>query len=152
MIVQLFSTELASPLATIFNRITSSFLYPRQWVRESQIPIPKVFPPKTEDDLRPISKTFFFSKVYESFIGGWLLPIIRPYMDPGQYGIKGSSIVHYLIKFLHFAHSSLDLKQPHAVLAALVDLSKAFNRVSHMHVIQDLYDMQYSSLTSLDDQ
>ena len=81
------------------------------------------------------------SKVYESFIGKWLLPIIRPYMDPGQYGIKGSSIVHYLIKFLHFAHSSLDLKQPHAVLAALVDLSKAFNRVSHMHVIQDLYDM-----------
>ena len=113
----------------------------RQWVREPQIPIPKVFPPKTEDDLRPISKTFFFSNVYESFIGEWLLPIIRPYMDPGQYGIKGSSIVHYLIKFLHFAHASLDLKQPHAVLAALVDLSKAFNRVSHMHVIQDLHDM-----------
>ena len=62
-------------------------------------------------------------------------------MDPGQYGIKGSSIVHYLIKFVHFAHVSLDLKQPHAVLAALVDLSKAFNRVSHMHVIQDLHDM-----------
>ena len=62
-------------------------------------------------------------------------------MDPGQYATKGSSIVHYLIKFLHFIHSSLDLKQPHAVLAALVDLSKAFNRVSHMHVIQDLHDM-----------
>ena len=58
-------------------------------------------------------------------------------MDSGQYGIKGSSI----IKLLHFVHSSLDLKQPNAVLAALVDLSKAFNRVSHLHVIQDLYDM-----------
>ena len=55
--------------------------------------------------------------------------------------MKGSSIVHYLIKFLHFIHSSLDLNQPHAVLAALVDLSKAFNRVSHLHVMQDLYDM-----------
>ena len=62
-------------------------------------------------------------------------------IDPGQYGMKGSSIVHYLIKFLHFIHSSLDLKQPHAVLTALIDLSKAFNRVSHMHVIQDLHDM-----------
>ena len=79
--------------------------------------------------------------VYESFIGEWILPFISPFMDPGQYGIKGSSIVHYLIKFLHFIHSSLDLKQPHAVLAALVDLSKAFNRVSHMHVIEDLHDM-----------
>ena len=55
--------------------------------------------------------------------------------------MKGSSIVHYLLRFLHFIHSSLDLKQPHAVLAVLVDLNKAFNRVSHIHVIQDLYDM-----------
>ena len=140
-VIQLFAPELALPVATIYNKINSTFEYPRQWVKESQIPIPKVFPPSTEDDLRPISKTFFFSKVYESFIGDWLLPFIRPYMDPGQYGIKGSSIVHYLIKFLHFIHSTLDLKKPHAVLAALVDLSKAFNRVSHLLVIQDLFDM-----------
>ena len=30
---------------------------------------------------------------------------------------------------------------PHAVLVAMVDLSKAFNRVSHQMVIEDLYDM-----------
>ena len=106
----------------------------------TQLP-PKVFPPLSEDNLRPLSKTFFFSKVYEAFLVDWLLPFILPYMDPGQYGMKGSSIVHYLIKFLHYIHSSLDLKQPHAVLAVLVDLNKAFNRVSHLHVIQDLYDM-----------
>ena len=140
-IIQLFSPELAEPASRIFNKISSSFEYPRPWVIESQIVIPKVFPPVSEDELRPISRTFFFSKIYESFIGEWLLPIILPYMDPGQYGKKGSSIVHYLIKFLHFIHSSLDLKQPHAVLSALIDLNKAFNRVSHMHVIQDLYDM-----------
>ena len=140
-IVQLFSPELAEPVSRIYNKISSSAEYPRQWVKESQMAIPKVFPPNSEDDLRPISRTFFFSKVYESFIADWLLPIILPHMDPGQYGMKGSSIVHYLIKFLHFVHSSLDLKEPYAVLAALIDLSKAFNRVSHMHVIQDLYDM-----------
>ena len=33
------------------------------------------------------------------------------------------------------------MKQPHAVLAACIDLSKAFNRVSHDLLIQDLYDM-----------
>ena len=55
--------------------------------------------------------------------------------------MKGSSIVHYLIKFLHYIHSSLDLRQPQAVLAVLIDLKKAYNRVSHLHVIQDLYDM-----------
>ena len=140
-IVKLFTPELALPAAIIYNKINSSFQYPRQWVIESQFPVAKTFPPTTEDDLRPISKTFFCSKVYESFLGEWIITYIKPYMDPGQYGIKGSSIVHYLIKFLHFIHSTLDLKQPHAVLAALIDLSKAFNRVSHMHVIQDLYDM-----------
>ena len=140
-IVQQFSPELSEPVSRIYNKISSSFEYPRLWVIESQISIPKVFPPASEDELRPISKTFFFSKVYESFIAEWLLPVIQPFMDPGQYGLKGSSIVHYLIKFLHFIHASLDLKQPHAVLAALIDLSKAFNRVSHMHVIQDLHDM-----------
>ena len=38
-------------------------------------------------------------------------------------------------------HSNLDRKQPHAVLLALVDLEKAFNRVSHQLVIEDLADM-----------
>ena len=140
-VIQLFSPELAEPVSIIYNKISSSFQYPRQWVKESQLAIPKVFPPSSEDDLRPISRTFFFSKVYESFIAEWLLPVILPYMDPGQYGMKGSSIVHYLIRFLHFIHSSLDLRQPHAVLAVLIDLNKAFNRVSHLHVIQDLFDL-----------
>ena len=69
------------------------------------------------------------------------MPIIQPYLDPGQCGLSGSSITHYLIKLLDFVHSTLDQKKPHAVLATCVDLSKAFNRVDHTLVIQDLYDM-----------
>ena len=45
------------------------------------------------------------------------------------------------MKLLHFVHTNLDMKQPHAVLLALVDLEKAFNRVSHQLVIEDLADM-----------
>ena len=59
--------------------------------------------------------------------------------------MKGFSITHYLIKLLHFVHSTLDMKKPHAVLAACVDISKAFNRVDHTLVIQDLYDMHTPS-------
>ena len=110
--IELLAPELAEPVTIIYNKISSSFQYPRQWVKESQFTIPKVFPPSSEDDLRPISRTFFCSKVYEAFLADWLLPVILPYMDPGQYGMKGSSIVHYLIRFLHFIHSSLDLKKP----------------------------------------
>ena len=140
-LTKLFPEYLAFPSSTVFNKITQSKVYPPQWKVENQIPIPKVYPPESEDDLRNISKTQFLSKVYESFIAEWLLPIIQPFLDPDQCGLKGFSITHYLIKLLHFTHSVLDKKQPHAVLTACVDFSKAFNRVSHALLVQDLYDM-----------
>ena len=34
------------------------------------------------------------------------------------------------------------MKKPHAVMAAFIDLSKAFNRVDHSLVVQDLFDMK----------
>ena len=140
-LVKYCANILAIPASIIFNKISTTAEFPSQWKVENQIAIPKSYPPENEDDLRNIAKTPFLSKVYESIVGSWLLPIIQPFLDPGQCGIKGFSISHYLIKLLHFVHSTLDLKKPHAVLVALVDISKAFNRIDHSLVIQDLYDM-----------
>ena len=81
------------------------------------------------------------SKLYESFLCDWLLEIIKPYLDPDQFGVKGLSITHYLIKYIHFIHKSLESLYPNAVIATFIDLSKAFNRCDHSLVIQDLYDM-----------
>ena len=140
-LVQSFAPLLAYPVATIFNSITKTAQFPTKWKVEHQIAIPKLNPPENEDDLRNLAKTNFFSKVYESFIAQWLLPIIKPYLDPDQCGLRGFSITHYLIKLLHFIQSTLDTKKPQAVLAACIDLSKAFNRIDHSLLIQDLYDM-----------
>ena len=110
---------------------------------EYQLAIPKVYPPLSEDDTRNIASTAFFSKVYESFIGDWISPFIEPNLDRGQCGgLKGSFISHYLVRLLHFVHGYLDLRQPHVVLLAMIDLEKAFNRVSHQLVIEDLADMK----------
>ena len=144
-VVQSFPSELSVPISIIFNRIINTSVYPEQWKVEHQIPVPKTYPPESEDDLRNISKTQFCSKVFESFIAGWLLPIVQPFLDPGQCGMKGLSITHYLIKLLQFVQSTWDKRQPHAVLAACVDLSKAFNRVDHTLVIEDLYAMHTPS-------
>ena len=66
-----------------------------------------------------------------------------PFLDPGQCGgLIKSSISHYLIKLLHFIQFNLDKPQSHAVLLACIDMSKAFNRMSHQRVIEDLYDMK----------
>ena len=141
-LVKEFTPELATPITRIYNRITQTAEYPRPWVVEYQLPIPKVHPPLSEDDTRNIASTAYFSKQYESFIGDWIFPYIEPFIDPGQCGgLKGSSITHYLVKLLHFVHSYMDLRHPYAVLLALVDLEKAFNRVSHQLVIEDLADM-----------
>ena len=109
---------------------------------EHQTAIPKVYPPECEDQLRNISGTPLFSKIYESFLSDWLLPIVTPYLDPANCGgLKGTSASHYMIRLLHFIHSTVDKSEPHAVVMALIDLSKAFNRVDHSLVILDLHDM-----------
>ena len=71
------------------------------------------------------------------------MPIVSPYLDPSNCGgLKGSSISHYLVRLLHFIHARINRSSPHAVVLALVDLSKAFNRVDHRLVIEDLHDMK----------
>ena len=42
--------ELAAPVACIYNKITQSGVYPRQWVVEYQVAIPKVTPALSEDE------------------------------------------------------------------------------------------------------
>ena len=143
LLVKECSVELSSPVTQIYNEITKSKEYPRALVNEKQTPIPKTNPPSSLDDIRNISGTPFLSKQYEAFLSDWLLPIVDPFLHPGQYGgPKKSSISHYLIKLLHFIHFNLDRPDPHAVLLALVDMSKAFNRMSHQKVIEDLFDMK----------
>ena len=77
------------------------------------------------------------------------MPIVDPFLDPGQCGgLKKSSISHYLIRLLHFIHYNLDKPQANAVLMACVDMSRAFKRMSHQQVIEDLYAMKVLGLIS----
>ena len=94
---------------------------------ENGVALPKIFLPESERELRIISKTPYISKLYESFLCDWLLEVIKPYLDPDQFGVKGLSITHYLIKFIHFIHKSLDSLSPNAVIATFIDLCKALN-------------------------
>ena len=80
--------------------------------------------------------------MFEQFVMGWLLEYVGDQLDWGQYGgKKGSSISHYLIDFLNFILYNQDLKIPQAVLAVLIDYSKAFNRCNHNLIISILSDM-----------
>ena len=142
VIVQEFAPELAAPVYSIINNITQSGEWPTQWKQEWVTPIGKVPIPETEDDLRPISLTPFFSKVTEHFVVMWLLEYIGELIDFRQYGgIKGNSITHYLIEFLNFILINQDSTDQTAILACMVDFKKAFNRQNHNLLITKLSDM-----------
>ena len=138
-----FGPEIATPLTKIVNKIFSTGEWPKHWKIEHVVPIPKVPSPETEDDLRPISLTPFFSKVTERFVVEWLLEIIGPKLDFRQYGgLKGNSITHYVIEFINFVLSSQDNNDQTAVLACFVDFQKAFMRQNHNTLIVKLSDLE----------
>ena len=137
-----FSPEFSSPMCKIFNKISKSGHWPKSWRIEYGTALQKKQNPETEDDLRIISLTKFFSKVYERFVVSWLLHYVGDKLDWGQYGaMKGSSISHYLVDLVNYILYNQDLKDPHAVLAVLVDFKKAFNRINHNIVINILSEM-----------
>ena len=85
-IVQEFTPELATPLRCLVENIIQSGDWPDQWKFEWVTAIGKIPIPETEDDLRPISLTAFFSKVTERMVVNWLLEYISDKMDFRQYG------------------------------------------------------------------
>ena len=141
-IIQEFSPELSTPVHRIIENIFKSGEWPSHWKLEHITPIPKVTLPETEDDLRPISLTPFFSKVTEHFVVAWLLDYIGDKIDFRQYGgQKGNSITHYIIEFLNFILACQDNSDQTAIMACMVDFSKAFNRQNHNILVTKLSDM-----------
>ena len=60
-------------------------------------------------------------------------------------GVPGCSVVHYLVNMIHFILLKTDQKKPTAVLATLVDFSKAFNRICHNRLLTILSDLNIPS-------
>ena len=78
----------------------------------------------------------------EHFIVGWLLDFIGDKIDIRQFGgSKGNLITHYIIELINFILSNQEQTVPTAVLACMVDFSKAFNRQDHEILITKLSDM-----------
>ena len=131
-IIQEFSVEIANPLCNIFNTATLNGTWPEHWKHEIVTPVPKVYPPRTINDLRKIAMTKNLSKIYEALLSDYIVKDIASSVDPSQYGNrKGLSTTHYLVNMLNRILSILDTnttKEKYAVMAHLIDWSKAFDR------------------------
>ena len=72
-LISRIAKSIAVPLVTIYNDITTTQSWPALWKKEYVTPIPKKGIPQCMNDLRNISCTTLFSKVYESFVLPWLI-------------------------------------------------------------------------------
>ena len=92
---------LAGPLCSIINHSLTSGTYPDIWKKEWVTPVPKVTHPKYIGDLRKISGTSDFSKVYEGFLKDWIMQDINSNLDIAQFGGQsGMGTEHMMVCLL----------------------------------------------------
>ena len=111
-------------------------MYPKLWKQEWVTPAPKVTDPKVIKDLRKISCTSDYSKLYEGFLKDWIVEDIYKNLDIGQYGgRKGTGTEHMIVSLLDRISKLLDQHQDRsAVIAASLDLMAAFDRQDHTEI------------------
>ena len=100
-LIKFCAEELSFPLCDIFTRSVLYGEYPEIYKLEIVTPVAKVYPPRTVKDLRKISGTPNFSRIFEQFLAEIMIEDMKPTRDPSQYGnSKGVSTQHYLIKMV----------------------------------------------------
>ena len=130
------SEFLAKPLTYIYNGISSTGSWPLLWKQEFVTPIPKKSLPTSLNDLRNISCTALFSKVYESFVLGWIGEQVG--MRANQMGgMKGAGTEHYLVELYQLVLEALEDSRAASVITS-IDYSKAFNRLDFLHCLEAL--------------
>ena len=135
-LVNRVAPSLSIPLTHIFNAITISHEWPALWKVEYVTPIPKKGSPQTPNDLRNISCTQLFSKIYESFILEWVTSQV-PLRNNQYGGIKGRGTEHFLVDLWQKVLENIKDSRAGALLTS-IDYAKAFNRLDFNHCLRCL--------------
>ena len=133
---------MAAPLASIFNSSLREGMLPELWKTANIVPIPKKSPPTVvEKDVCPISLTLIVSKVFESMVLKWVDHVIRPKLEPRQFGsISRTCTTDALVEMVHQWYEATDTRQT-CVRILLLDYSKAFDLINHEILMQKLVDI-----------
>ena len=121
---------LAGPLTTIINDSLTQSVYPTIWKQEWITPAPKITHPQVIKDLRKISGTSDYSKLYEGYLKDWIMEDVSQNIDIGQYGgLPGIGTEHMIVCMLDKIKKLLDRnRERSAVMMTCLDWSAAFDR------------------------
>ena len=124
------SPLLSGPLTDIINDSLTQSVYPTTWKQEWVTPAPKIAHPKEIKDLRKISGTSDYSKVFEGFLKDWIMEDVSTKFDIGQFGgLPGIGTEHMIVCLLDRVLKLLDrYPDRSAIIMTSLDWSAAFDR------------------------
>ena len=99
------------PLYKIYNQSLKTNVYPDIWKIENVTMIPKCKLPESINDLRPISLTPHYSKIFESILKDRILNDIKAGLHSKQYGSRGGRIEFCLIDMINEILATGDLSE-----------------------------------------
>ena len=122
---------LVAPLTNILNTCFEEQIFPQMWKVEYVTPIPKVVNPTSISQMRKISITSDFSKLFENILKDMILEDSEKNFDQSQYGgRKGVGTEHLIVCYVDRILKLLDsTRQKSAVISAAADWASAFDRI-----------------------
>lgn len=131
------ASALAKPLSMIFNCSLRSGSYPTAWKTALIVPLYKSGDASSVKNYRPISLLPVFAKVFEKVLYPVLSWHIKQQISPEQHGfIKTRSTTTNLTSFVEDLAEGVD--KGHSIDVIYTDFSKAFDRVSHIMLLDKL--------------
>ena len=131
------SESIAPVLKHLFNSSLRSSDIPTEWIRSSIVPIPKGAKPTSDPKCyRPISLLPIVSKVLERHVYNVVWEHLEDtgQIPDNQWGFtQGKSTVTALLSTLNSAYHYME--QGVDVILLFLDLSQAFDRVSHVPLL-----------------
>ena len=130
--------ELTEVISHMFNLFLSSSSTPSSWKHSIVTPIPKVHPPRSFEDLRPISVTPILSRVFEKLFVRYLFyPSLPKSLLCDQFAFRPTGSTNAaLVQLFHNVSGILETND--FVRCFLIDFSRAFDSVSHTILLDKL--------------
>jgi hypothetical protein len=139
-LLRLCDSDLPDLLLNLFNLSLQSSIVPPHWKKSIIIPRHKGGSPFDITNYRPINHIPAIIKIFERIVKDSLTShlLCNSILHPAQHGfIRGRSTNTCQLDFLNLVTSSVDSNK--SLILIYLDMSKAFDRVPHSHLLAKLH-------------
>jgi hypothetical protein len=143
-ILKIAAPLISEPIAHLFNISIQERVVPNIWKMALIIGIPKKNSVMSAEDLRPISVLPVISRIFEIFLLKHLNSVFEIEMGNNQYAYRKNSSTTCLAIRIHDTITKwMDMADTKFTKILSFDLSRAFERVPHINLIQCLNDKSF---------